>query len=31
MIARLYWPGMPFDVQRRALEVFAAEVIGRVR
>jgi alkanesulfonate monooxygenase SsuD/methylene tetrahydromethanopterin reductase-like flavin-dependent oxidoreductase (luciferase family) len=31
MIARLYWPGMPFDVQRRALEVFAAEVIGRLR
>jgi alkanesulfonate monooxygenase SsuD/methylene tetrahydromethanopterin reductase-like flavin-dependent oxidoreductase (luciferase family) len=31
MIARLYWPGMPFDVQRRALEVFAAEVIGGVR
>jgi alkanesulfonate monooxygenase SsuD/methylene tetrahydromethanopterin reductase-like flavin-dependent oxidoreductase (luciferase family) len=31
MIARLYWPGMPFEVQRRALEVFAAEVIGRLR
>jgi alkanesulfonate monooxygenase SsuD/methylene tetrahydromethanopterin reductase-like flavin-dependent oxidoreductase (luciferase family) len=30
-IARLYFPGLPWDVQRRALEVFAAQVAPRAR
>lgn len=30
-IARLYWPGMPIGVQRRALRLFAEEVIPRLR
>ena len=30
-IARLYWPGMNQDMQREAMEVFAAEVIPQLR
>jgi alkanesulfonate monooxygenase SsuD/methylene tetrahydromethanopterin reductase-like flavin-dependent oxidoreductase (luciferase family) len=30
-IARLYFPGLPWDIQRRALSLFAAEVAPRVR
>ena len=30
-IARLYFPGLPWDVQRRALDLFAGEVMPRVR
>jgi alkanesulfonate monooxygenase SsuD/methylene tetrahydromethanopterin reductase-like flavin-dependent oxidoreductase (luciferase family) len=30
-IARLYFPGMPFDVQREAMRVFAEEVAPRLR
>lgn len=30
-IARLYFPGMPFEIQREALRVFAQEVAPKVR
>ena len=30
-IARLYFPGLPFEVQRRTLELFATEVTPRLR
>lgn len=30
-IARLYFPGLPFDVQRHTLELFATEVAPRLR
>lgn len=30
-IARLYFPGMPFDVQREALRIFAEEVAPQLR
>jgi alkanesulfonate monooxygenase SsuD/methylene tetrahydromethanopterin reductase-like flavin-dependent oxidoreductase (luciferase family) len=30
-IARLYWPGMPFELQQRTMAVFAERVIPRLR
>jgi hypothetical protein len=30
-IARLYFPGLPWDVQRRALRIFTEEVAPRAR
>jgi alkanesulfonate monooxygenase SsuD/methylene tetrahydromethanopterin reductase-like flavin-dependent oxidoreductase (luciferase family) len=29
-VARLYWPGMSPDLQEKAMEIFAQEVIGKV-
>ena len=30
-IARLYFPGLPWDLQSRALDLFAGQVMPRVR
>ena len=30
-IARLYFPGLPWDIQRQALRIFTEEVAPRVR